>query len=145
MESTFATFATVIKVLEDSVLEFKEHSIKIWIQRPGPNYLDRLGKIEAVGWRFGLPMEVYGPETHITAVVPVALELQPKLAEADSAVSLFISAIVVKKNTKEPVAQAAPAGDHTIVTASAQTTSIVYGLNVRIGQNVQAQDAIHVC
>ena len=60
MESTFgasstvaATFATVIKVLEDSMLEFKEYSIKIWIRRPGPNYLDRLGKIEAVGWRFG--------------------------------------------------------------------------------------------
>ena len=50
MESTFgasstvaATFATVIKVLEDSILEFKEYSIKIWIRRPGPNYRDGLG------------------------------------------------------------------------------------------------------
>ena len=37
-----ATFATVIKVLEDSILEFKEYSIKIWIRRAGPNYLDRI-------------------------------------------------------------------------------------------------------
>ena len=57
-------------------------------------------------------MEVCGPETHIIAVVPMALELQPELAEADSAVSLFISAIVVQKNKKEPVAQAAPCTDN---------------------------------
>ena len=44
-----ATFATVIKVLEDSMLEFKEYSIKIWIPRAGPNYLDRSRRIEAVG------------------------------------------------------------------------------------------------
>jgi len=53
------------------------------------------------------------------------------LAEADSAVSSSPPSVrkkhCGKKNKKEPVAQAAPAGDHTIVTASAQTTSIVYG------------------
>ena len=68
LDSTFgasstveATFTNVIKVLEDSILEFKEYSIKIWIRRR--------------------------PETHIAAVLPVALELQSELAEADSAVS----------------------------------------------------------
>jgi len=71
-----ATFTTLIKVLEDSMLEFKEYTVKIRIRRAGPNYLDNLRRIEAVGWRFGLPMEVYGPETHIAAVLPVALELQ---------------------------------------------------------------------
>jgi len=60
-------------------------------------------------------MEVYGPETHIDAVLPMALDLQPELAEADSAVSQFVSAIcsknIVVQNKTEPVAQAAPAGD----------------------------------
>ena len=45
-------------------------------------------------------MEVYGPETHIIAVSPMALELQPELAGADSTVSLFISAIVVKQTRR---------------------------------------------
>ena len=40
-------------------------------------------------------MKVCGPETHIIAVSPMALELQPELAGADSIVSSFISAIVV--------------------------------------------------
>ena len=77
----------MIKVLEDSVLEFKEYSIKIWIRRRCPNFRDGLGKVNAAGQRFGLPMEVYGPETHIAAVVPVTVGLQPEFAEADSAVS----------------------------------------------------------
>ena len=55
----------MIKVLEDSVLEFKEYSIKIWLRRASPNY--------AAGQRFGLPMEECGPETHIAAVLPMAL------------------------------------------------------------------------
>jgi len=65
-----ATFTTVIKVLEDSVLEFKEHSIKIRIRRVD---FDGLRKMNAAGQRFGLPMEVYGPETHIAVVLPMAL------------------------------------------------------------------------
>ena len=68
-----ASFATVIKVLEGSILEFKEYSIKIWIRRAGPNYRDGCCKMNAAGQRFGLPMEVYGPETHIAAVLPMAL------------------------------------------------------------------------
>ena len=76
------------------MLEFKEYSIKIWIWRVD---FDGLRKMNAAGWRFGLPMEVYGPETHIAAVLPMALGWQPKLAEADSIVSELISAIVVEK------------------------------------------------
>ena len=60
----------MIKVVEDSMLEFKEYSIKIWIRRASANYRHGLGKVNAAGQRFGLSMEVYGPETHITAVVP---------------------------------------------------------------------------
>ena len=68
-----STFTTVIKVLEDSVLEFKEHSIKMWIRRAGPNSLDGLCKMNAAGQRFGLSMKLYGPEIHIAAVVPVTM------------------------------------------------------------------------
>ena len=41
------------------MLEFKEYSIKIWIWRVD---FDGLRKMNAAGQRFGLPMEVYGPE-----------------------------------------------------------------------------------
>ena len=52
---------------------FKEHSIKMWIRRAGPNSLDGLCKMNAAGQRFGLSMKLYGPEIHIAAVVPVTM------------------------------------------------------------------------
>ena len=80
-------------------------------------------------------MKVYGPETHITAVVPMALGLQEELPEADLTVSSTpppIRKTIVVKNKKEPAASPAPVGEHTIVTADAQTTSIVYGTCVNM-------------
>jgi len=134
-----ATFTGLIKALEDSVMELKEYNIKIWIRRAGPNYLEGLRKIKAAGQRLGLPMKVYGPETHITAVVPMALGLQEELPEADLTVSSSpppIRKTIVVKNKKEPAASPAPVGEHTIVTADAQTTSIVYGLQNRAVQGM---------
>ena len=83
-------------------------------------------------------MKVCGPETHIIAVSPMALELQPELAGADSIVSSFISAIVVKKKKRRNQSHR----QHllVIVTASAQTTSIVYGLQNRAVQGMLELD-----
>ena len=62
----------------------------------------------------------------------MALELQSELAEADSTVSLFISAIcaqnIVAKKKKKEGTRSHRQHLLVIVTASAQTTSIVYGL-----------------
>ena len=83
-----ATFNCLIKAQENSLSELKEYNIKIWIRRAGPNYLDGFRKIKkkAAAQRLGLPMKVYGPESHITAVVPMVLGLQA-LLEAASIVS----------------------------------------------------------
>merc|ERR1719460_2453020 len=96
-----ATFTGLIRALEDSVAELKENNIKIWIRRAGPNYLDGLRKVKAAGERLGLFMKVYGPETHITACIPMALGLQEELPEADLTLSSLPppvrKPIVVKK------------------------------------------------
>lgn len=39
------------------------------------NVLQGLRKIRETGQSIGVPIRVYGPETHITAVVPMALGL----------------------------------------------------------------------
>merc|ERR1719243_308054 len=78
-----ATFTGLIKALEEFADEIKEHQIKIWIRRAGPNYLEGLRKVKAAGDRLGLGLKVYGPETHITAIVPMSLGLQDVLPEPD--------------------------------------------------------------
>jgi len=134
-----ATFTGLIKALEDMVAEIKEYKIQIWIRRAGPNYLEGLRKIKACGQKLGLPMKVYGPETHITAVVPMALGLQETLPEADLTISNTPppNRTLIPVKTKKPVSEpAAPKGEHTIVTATNETTSIVYGLQNRAVQGM---------
>jgi len=49
--------------------------VQIWIRRAGPNYQEGLAKMRETQVNTGLPIHIYGPETHITAIAPLALGL----------------------------------------------------------------------
>jgi ATP citrate (pro-S)-lyase len=135
-----ATFTGLIKALESHADKLKEHGVKIWIRRAGPNYLEGLRKIKAAGQRLGLFMRVYGPETHITACIPMALGLQKELPEADLSLSSLPppvrKPIVVKK--KKIVEDKKPSSPHAsaLITSTPDTTSIVYGMQNRAVQGM---------
>jgi len=137
-----ATFTGLIRALEDMASELKDNDIKIWIRRAGPNYLDGLRKVKRAGVKLGLFMKVYGPETHITAVIPMALGLQPELPEADLTVNAApppTRAMIPVKNKKEKSSDDKPNGSgekHNIITATPETTSIVYGMQSRAVQGM---------
>merc|ERR1712190_197363 len=78
-----ATFTGLIKALEHYASDIKEHKIHIWIRRAGPNYVEGLRKVKAASDKLKLGLKVYGPETHITAVIPMALGLQAEIPEPD--------------------------------------------------------------
>lgn len=50
-----------------------EHKVQIWVRRAGPNYQEGLKNIKAVGRELGLSMRVFGPEMHVSGIVPLAL------------------------------------------------------------------------
>jgi ATP citrate (pro-S)-lyase len=135
-----ATFTGLIKALQDMADEIKRHDIKIWIRRAGPNYLEGLRKIKAAGMKLGLDVHVYGPETHITAVVPMALGFQEPLPEPDlsagPAPPPVRELIKPKAPPKAPTAPKGPPTQHTIVSSSSETTSIVYGMQNRAVQGM---------
>ncbi len=68
------TFTGIIQALEEYADKLKEHKTKIYVRRGGPNYEKGLKDIKEAADRLGLYMEVYGPETHITDIVRMALE-----------------------------------------------------------------------
>jgi ATP-citrate lyase beta-subunit len=70
------TFTGIIKAIEDYADKLKETNVKIFVRRGGPNYKEGLDKMRKMGERLGLPIEVYGPETHMTKIVSMALEEQ---------------------------------------------------------------------
>jgi len=68
------TFTGIIQALDNYADKLKAHDTKIYVRRGGPNYEKGLKDIKAAAERLGLYMEVYGPETHVTDIVRMALE-----------------------------------------------------------------------
>lgn len=63
------------------MLEFQprlvEHKISIFVRRAGPNYQEGLRRMRELGRDLGIPLYVFGPETHMTAICGMALGTRP--------------------------------------------------------------------
>jgi len=68
------TFTGIIQAFEKYADKMKEVDLKIYVRRGGPNYEKGLKDIKEAADRLGLYIEVYGPETHVTDIVRMALE-----------------------------------------------------------------------
>ena len=67
------TFTGIIQAFENYADKMKEVGIEIYVRRGGPNYEKGLKDIKEAADRLGLYIEVYGPETHVTDIVRMAL------------------------------------------------------------------------
>ncbi len=68
------TFTGIIQAFENYQDKLKEIDVKIYVRRGGPNYEKGLKDIKEAADEMGLYIEVYGPETHVTDIVRMALE-----------------------------------------------------------------------
>jgi ATP citrate (pro-S)-lyase len=69
-----STFKGIIKALKEYQKPLQENKVKIYVRRGGPNYQEGLSQMRALGEKLGVPIEVYGPETHMTKIVSMALK-----------------------------------------------------------------------
>ncbi len=69
-----STFKGIIRALEEHQKQLQENKVKIYVRRGGPNYQEGLSQMRLLGEKLGLPIEVYGPETHMTKIVSMALK-----------------------------------------------------------------------
>jgi len=67
------TFDGIIDAMKEYADKLKEVGGKIYVRRGGPNYEIGLAKIKKAAEELGIPIEVYGPETHMTYIVKKAL------------------------------------------------------------------------
>lgn len=72
-----ATFKGIIRAIETLVEKLREHNVTIYVRRGGPNYQGGLRKLKEAAVKLNLPIHVYGPETHMTAIVGAALGVRP--------------------------------------------------------------------
>jgi ATP citrate (pro-S)-lyase len=68
------TFSGIIRALKEYKKQLQSNKVKIFVRRGGPNYKEGLSKMRVLGEDLGVPIEVYGPETHMTKIVSMALK-----------------------------------------------------------------------
>lgn len=60
-----------------------EHKVSVFVRRAGPNYQEGLRRMREIGATLGIPLYVFGPETHMTAICGMALGKKPIPNAAD--------------------------------------------------------------
>jgi len=68
------TFKGIIRALKEYKEKLRENKVKIYVRRGGPNYKEGLNRMKELGKELGVPIEVFGPETHMTKIVSMALK-----------------------------------------------------------------------
>ncbi|KAI6784297.1 ATP-citrate synthase subunit-like protein [Emericellopsis cladophorae] len=68
-----STFKGVIRALRDFATQLNEHNVQIWVRRAGPNYQEGLKNIKAATQELGINAKVFGPDMHVSGIVPLAL------------------------------------------------------------------------
>eukprot|EP00388_Colpodella_angusta_P041146 GDKK01052389.1.p1 GENE.GDKK01052389.1~~GDKK01052389.1.p1 ORF type:complete len:1105 (+),score=371.86 GDKK01052389.1:24-3317(+) len=163
---TFRGIIKAMRVFKDKILEFK---IRTYVRRGGPNYEDGLRMMTEIGEELKIPMQVYGPETYVTAIIPLALaddggSLSKELRDRSNVTSAWHE--LKKEETKQVMddtckevaehakqLQDAPVQQQVVSTSTlshnsrilftADTTSFVWGLQERAVQEMLDFD--HVC
>mmetsp|Transcript_15046 Transcript_15046/g.15165 ORF Transcript_15046/g.15165 Transcript_15046/m.15165 type:complete len:1094 (+) Transcript_15046:62-3343(+) len=145
-----ATFQGIQKAMKQYREDLLEAKVEIWVRRAGPNYQEGLKNMRATSIELGLPIHLYGPETHITAVVPLALGLRDAsmYPEFDAAVENRAMFNATKQKSSDNLEEQATSSEkaqpmaatssttHAIVDMTQETRCIVYGLQTTAVQGM---------
>jgi len=68
------TFKGIIHAIKEYRERLVEAKMRIFVRRAGPNYLAGLQQMRELGQSLQLPIDVFGPEVHMTAIIPMAVD-----------------------------------------------------------------------
>lgn len=129
-----ATFKGIVKAIKEYQHDLQRYNVQIYIRRGGPNYQQGLQLMRDLGLALKIPIHVYGPNTSIVGIVPMALGLAPTVPEKK------------EKRDEDDVSSVAmspgapPASNVVGPTAAARFTNktrcVVYGMQPRAVQGM---------
>ena len=67
------TFTGIVAALREYKDKLQQNNVRVFVRRGGPNYKEGLALMHKLGAELGVPIKVYGPETHMTHIVAMAL------------------------------------------------------------------------
>jgi len=154
-----ATFKGIVSALQRFKDKLQEHKVQIFIRRGGPNYQEGLRVVRELGDTLGIPMHVFGPESHMTAIVGMALgkrDIPTDIVDSSTTTANFLLAgSATKSETKSRTpsktfiknveclsnGDGQPQSFHPLFTD--KTKAIVWGMQTRAVQGMLDFD--HVC
>jgi len=68
------TFTGITMALKEYKQKLRDTDVRIFVRRGGPNYEQGLRLMKELGEELGVPIDVYGPEMHMTRIVDLALK-----------------------------------------------------------------------
>jgi ATP citrate (pro-S)-lyase len=149
-----ATFKGIKQALEEFQAKIRENSIRIYVRRAGPNYQEGLRVMREVGQALAIPLYVFGPETHMTAIVGMALgkrDLPAERPAAPATASFMLpgaeggqSRAPQQGEQSAPATQSAPSkGEKGGALFNKSSRAIIWGLQTRAVQGMMDFD--YVC
>ncbi|XP_072311644.1 ATP-citrate synthase isoform X2 [Eucyclogobius newberryi] len=99
-----ATFKGIVRAIKDYLEPLKENEVSIFVRRGGPNYQEGLRVMGEVGKTTGIPIHVFGTETHMTAIVGMALGHRPIPHQPPSDAHTANFLLNASSNAKTPAA-----------------------------------------
>ncbi|XP_022711313.1 ATP-citrate synthase-like [Varroa jacobsoni] len=138
-----ATFKGIVKALQEFRERLVENKVSIFVRRAGPNYQEGLRVMKDTGRTLGLPVHVFGPETHMTAIVAMAMGVRDISPPADGAPTT--ANFLLASGGRESVSSGAtsPVVEQPRMTLSAdaawftpQTRAIVWGMQSKAVQGM---------
>ncbi|KAI9291672.1 ATP-citrate synthase [Neoconidiobolus thromboides FSU 785] len=158
--ANFTNVAATFKGISRSLKEYKhqliKHNVRIFVRRAGPNYQEGLRSIRQLAEELSLDIQVFGPETHITAIVPLALKGQeiknfaPQLLQQNTQpikesvgnVSKTTEATNTQSTAESSTDNSSDASASAFRPFSNKTASFVYGMQPRAVQGMLDFDFI---
>jgi len=149
-----ATFKGIVRALEEYQTLIRTQNVRIFVRRAGPNYQEGLRVMREVGKNLEIPLFVFGPETHMTAIVGMALERRDVPSDgvpaASSTANFLLPGSANESNEKEATPtkseeKAVPADTSKPSDSlfSNGTRAIIWGLQTRAVQGMLDFD--YVC
>jgi len=152
--ATFKGIITAIRLYADKL---REHNVKIFVRRAGPNYQEGLELMRNLSRELNLEIQVFGPEAHMTSIVSLALG-SPVTIEQEAA-PIESTSLLTRQSSTAPQASVTPREwteptDEPITTVDApvqkpwyqlftnKTRAIVYGMQTQAVQNMLDFDYI---
>lgn len=146
-----ATFKGIVKALQEYRERLVEHSVSIFVRRAGPNYQEGLRVMKEVGNTLGVPVHVFGPETHMTAIVAMAMGKRdiPSMPEPNITTANFLlpggmktppPPSSPKKDPRRPFMDHAEHAQQAWFTP--KTKAIIWGMQTRAVQSMMDFDFV---